>query len=88
MTRKENLFKSTIKKTAIATMVVTGAVAPAIQTVFADTESDLEDAKANLAKSEATLNEKKAVYDNLTKLHDEAETELNKILSRSGNEER
>ena len=37
----------------------------------------MEDAKANLAKSEATLNEKKAVYDNLTKLHDEADTELN-----------
>ena len=60
MTRKENLFKSTIKKTAIATMVVTGAVAPSIQTVFADTESDLQDAKTTLEQATKELEQAKA----------------------------
>ena len=60
MTRKENLFKSTIKKTAIATMVVTGAVAPSIQTVFADTESDLQDAKTTLEQATKELEQAQA----------------------------
>ena len=75
-----NIKTNIIKGIATASVIASGAI-PALQAIQADTTTDLNAAKDKLTQSEATLNEKKAVYDNLAKLQGDAETELSTAMT-------
>ena len=71
-------MKTKLLKSVATSAIVIGSIAPTITTVLADTTSDLNDAKTKLEESSKILSEKKAVYNNLSKLQVQTISNLEK----------